>query len=323
MPILEWDQIGDRVYESGLDRGVLYLPDGSAVPWNGLTSVVEKTDTKTNPVYFDGMKISDSITLGDFSATMTAITYPDEFEDFEGVSELRPGLFVGDQRPKTFGLCYRTKINNDLEGEVGYKIHLLYNVTAIPSDKSYGTLNDSPAPMEFSWTLSAVPEEVPGYRPTAHITLNSLSIDPWLLEDIEAILYGSTASVASILPMADLVSLINEWYRVKIVDNHDGTWTAISKRDGFIFEFPTPEGYFEIDHINAVYLDMGEFVLSDTVDISDVPEIRIDNVGDGTWMATTDKSDLIVVNDDGTFEILDANVEYFADSFTLSDTIEE
>ena len=136
MPILEWDKVGERYYETGIDRGVLYMPDGSAVPWNGLTSVIEHFDKSTSPVYYDGMKISDLVSLGDFSATMKAVTYPEEFVEIEGSAKLRNGLFVGDQPPQTFCLCYRTKIGNDVDGvDSGYKIHLIYNLTAIPSDK--------------------------------------------------------------------------------------------------------------------------------------------------------------------------------------------
>ena len=135
MPRLVWDKLGDRVYESGLDKGVLYLPDGSAVPWNGLTSVIEHFNQELSPVYYEGMKVADLVVLGDFTATIGAITYPDEFTEIEGAVEIRRGTFFGNQEPQVFGLCYRSEIGNDLEGEsAGYKLHLLYNVTAVPKD---------------------------------------------------------------------------------------------------------------------------------------------------------------------------------------------
>src|SRR4029077_3104062 len=125
MPTLVWDVPENRKYETGLDRGVLYLFDGSGVPWNGLTSVVEHFNRDTTPVYYDGMKISELVSLGYFSASMEAITYPDEFLTFEGYDALRRGVFMSDQISKTFGLCYRTLVGNALNENTGYKIHIL------------------------------------------------------------------------------------------------------------------------------------------------------------------------------------------------------
>lgn len=320
MPILVWDKVKARQYESGLDRGVLYLPDGSAVPWNGLISVIEKFNKESSPVYFDGMKISDLKSVGDFSATMRAITYPDEFTELEGLGEIKRGVFVADQLPQSFGLCYRTQVGNDFEGSaVGYKIHILFNVTAIPTDKSYLSVTDTPSLTEFEWEITAVPEEVPGFRPTAHYIIDTADLDPWLLEDIEEMLYGSTRAEASLIPMSDLITFITSWFRVKIVDHGDGTWTATSQREGFI-NFLTTD-LFEIIHINAVYLNAETFVLSDTLDISDIPQIRIEDNGDGTWTAITQNAGLIDVALDGTFEIRNANAIYIGtDFYRISDT---
>lgn len=321
MPVLVWDKVGDRAYETGLDKGVLYLPDGSAVPWNGLTSVIQSFDRDTSPVYYDGMKINNHITLGDFAATMKAVTYPDEFLEMEGLVSSRSGVFLDDQPPQSFGLAYRTHIGNDLEGDVvGYKIHILYNVTAIPSDKIYASVTSDPSLVEFEWKIQAVPEDIPGFRPTAHIVINSMDLDPWLLEDLEEKLYGSTSAVAAFIPMPDLVTFINEWYRVKIVDNGDGTWTATSVRPGFIQMLTDDE--FQIVNVNAVYLDENTFEISDTIDISDLPEIKIVDNGDGTWTASTDHDGLISVSG-GTFTILNATVEFVgSDSYRITDTIE-
>jgi hypothetical protein len=268
---LVWDKIGERIYERGLDKGVLYLPDGTAVPWNGLTSIVEKFDKETTPIYYDGMKVNELVILGDFSAIMNAITYPDEFLDLEGFVSTRPGVFYGDQRPKPFGLCYRTKIGNDLDGDsLGYKIHIVYNITALPNDRSYASLTESPSLVEFEWSITAVPEEFPGFRPTAHIIIDSRTIDPWLLEEIEEILYGSDSSDASLMPMPELISYINDWYRLKITDNGDGTWTATEARPGFI-SINELEQSFVITNANASYLDGDTYVITDTRDISDNP----------------------------------------------------
>lgn len=319
MPSLVWDNIGDRTYESGLDRGVLYLPDGTAVPWNGLTSVIENFDKSTSPVYFDGMKINDLAELGNFSASLKAITYPDEFVELEGNSPVHRGIFVGDQKPQIFGLSYRTRVGDDVAGpEAGYKIHILYNVTAIPSSKTSQTLAEVLNPEEFEWTLTAVPEEFPGFRPTAHIVIDTADVDPWLIEELEEILYGGTYAEASLIPMLDLLSFVRDWYRVKIINNGDGTWTAISRREGFISI--SPEQIFSIVQVNAVYINDYTYIIADTKDIFDVPLIKIFDNGDGTWSATTDDESLISITD-GVFQILQANeVMINPDTYRIRDT---
>lgn len=321
MPVLTWDKPIDRVYETGLDKGVLYLPDGSAVPWNGLTSIIEQFDREVSPIYYDGMKVNDLVVLGDFKATMRAITYPDEFSEIEGLGAPRDGVFFGDQRSQAFGLCYRVQIGNSLEGDtVGYKIHIIYNLTAIPSDKTYASTTNDPSLVEFEWNLTAIPEEVPGYAPTAHIIIDSTKIDPWLLEDLEIKLYGSTAADASLIPMPDLVAFLTEWYRVKIIDNEDGTWTAISQRDGFIFIDPE-ERLFTIINVNAVYIDEDTFIISDTADIFDVPQIKITDNGNGTWTASTDQDNLIVMVSETEFEIRNATADFLsATEYRITDT---
>lgn len=322
MPELVWDRVGERVYETGLDRGVLYLPDGSAVPWNGLTSVIEQFDNKSSPVYYDGMKINDLVTLGDFSASMKAVTYPDEFIELEGLKPAKQGLFYADQMPQSFGLSYRTQVGNDLDGEVaGYKIHILYNVTAIPSDKTYATTSSDPSIVEFEWDITAVPEEVPGFRPTAHVVIDTREIDPWLLEELLVILYGNTAANASLIPMDELVTLIVEWFRVQILDNGDGSWTAIAESDGFI---SVVGNEFEITGVNAIYTNDYTYILSDTSNVADVPQIKINDNGNGTWTAATDHDALIVVIDPDTVEIRNANINVLnSTTYQISDTTDE
>lgn len=196
MAKLVWDKVGQRLYEAGLDRGVLYKEDSSGVAWNGLTSIDENLDNITSdPKYFDGVKYLDEPAVGDYSATLTAFTYPDEFLEYEGVESLGDGLFVGDQRPKQFGLTYRTRVGNDIEGtDHGYKIHILYNLTAVPSPSAFETIGDVVTPRDFSWELNAVPELVPGFRPTAHFILDSRFLPGDILEVIEDILYGTEGS---------------------------------------------------------------------------------------------------------------------------------
>lgn len=321
MPKLVWDAVGARVYETGLDQGVLYLPNGSAVPWNGLTSIIEQYNVESSPVYYDGTKISDLVVLGDFSASMKAVTYPDEFVEIEGLAPMRYGVFLGDQRPQNFGLCYRTQIGDDLDGDMtGYKIHILYNLTAIPSEKTYASISANPSLVEFEWTITAVPEEFPGFRPTAHIILDSRKLDPWLLEELETMFYGNTAANAALIPMVELITFMREWARVKIVDNGDGTWSAIADREGFI-SIDIIERIFTLTNVNAIYLNDETYEISDTTDISETPQLRIIDLGNGTWSAITDQENLIIIGVDGQFEIRNANADYLTPSlYQIADT---
>lgn len=189
---VEWDKVGEREYELGVDRGMFYPNVGPGVVWNGLTSVREgSADAAVTPYHFDGVKYVDLPTLSDFDGNISAITYPDEFEACVGLASMSPGFYVANQAPKRFGLAYRTLIGNDLVGEDrGYKIHLVYNATAIPSDKTYATIAGSKTPMPFSWDISTVPIHIPGFRPSAHYEVDSTKVSPLILNVLEGILYG-------------------------------------------------------------------------------------------------------------------------------------
>lgn len=194
MAKLNWDQVGERLYEIGLDRGVLYFDDdNNGVAWNGLISVDENEGgSDATPVYFDGIKVNDTPAYGDYSATLTAFTYPDEFLEFEGIVSLGSGLFVDGQTQKQFGLSFRTLIGNDIEGtDHGYKVHLLYNLVVVPDSMTAETLSDSLSISDLSWKISAVPELATGYRATAHVILDSRLLPSDLLTTIEGILYGT------------------------------------------------------------------------------------------------------------------------------------
>lgn len=199
MTSLVWDKAGERLYEAGLDRGVLYKSDSSGVAWNGLVSVDEVLDDiAAEPRMFDGVKYLDEPVVGDFAATLTAFTYPDEFMEYEGIESMGDGLYVGDQQPKRFGLTYRTLVGNDVEGtDHGYQVHIIYNLTAVPSTLTYNTLSETVSPNNFSWSLTAVPELVPGFRPTAHFILDSRFLPGDILATIEDILYGSDETSSS------------------------------------------------------------------------------------------------------------------------------
>lgn len=318
MPQITWDAVGERTYESGLDRGVLYLPNGDSVPWNGLQSVVEKIQMTKTPVHYDGVKVSEIVKLGSFEATLSAITYPKKFEEISGNSELRTGVLLGDQKPQRFGLSYRTRIGNDVEGdEAGYKIHVVYNILATPSDTSYETIGDSTNPVPFEWDLSTIPVEFDGYSQAAHMSFNTKDLDPLLLAEIERILYGDVSVSASLIPLDSLVDYINNWFRIKITDNGDGTWTATTDYVGYIYMLDANNA--RIDDANAVFLDAGTYVIKDTKDIYDLAQVTIVDNGDGSWTASSSDDTIVFVTGD-TYTIRNVTVVPIdAISYTMSD----
>lgn len=260
---LVWDQIGQRYYEAGVDRGVLYMPDGSGVSWNGLVSVTEKiSGNEGSPIYFDGVKFANVMALGDFAATLKAYTYPDEFLQFEGVLEVDNGLFVTNQPVDRFGLSYRTRIGNDEVGDdLGYKIHVLYNLTAVAAEKNYVTFMETSNAIEFEWNITAIPGEVPGFSPTAHLIFDSRLTGPLVLNDIENALYGDGVTAPYLPPISVLVGFIGDWVIIRIIDNLDGTWTAIGPDDLITMLDATT---FQIVQANAVYLDTDTYMVSDS-----------------------------------------------------------
>jgi hypothetical protein len=231
MTKIQWDLPGERIYEGGVDRGVLYDSSGRGFGWNGLIEVAEDDTTTVAPVYFDSIKFNDIVTVGEFTGSLTAYTYPDEFLPYDGVQQDQTGVFLANQRQDRFSICYRTMIGNDLNDfSLGYKIHLVYNLTAKPGGRTRATLalEDLEA-LEFEWKVTSIPEDVAGYHPTSHFIIDSRRIDPWLLQDIEDILYGDEDSDATLPPLQGFITFIRKWNRLIITDNGDGTWTAEAK----------------------------------------------------------------------------------------------
>lgn len=308
MPTITWDQVGTRRFESGVDRGVLYPPGGDPVAWSGLTSVVEEMKADIEGIYFDGMRIGNAITYGEYNAELSCITYPLEFETLQGTTEIRQGVLLGDQPLQTFGLCYRTLVGNDTEGdEAAYKLHIVYNLVAAPSQKTYTSQSDDPALVEYSYTLVAIPEEVPGFRPTAQIVVKSDEVYPWLLEDLEAMLYGSDEATATLIPMRQMTDWLKNWARVKITVNEaEGTWTATSEYPGYIFSLE--DDTFLLNGVNAFFQDTEEtvFVIDDTVEDPDLTQFEIIDHG-GTWTVRSNHLGVIAEDGDGAFEIRDAD----------------
>lgn len=213
MSKLKWDQIGERWYETGVDRGVLYVRDNTGaypvgVPWNGLTAVTESpSGAESNKQYADNQVYVNLKSTEEWSGTIEAFTYPDEFAQCDGSAEPAEGITIGQQDRKTFGFAYRTLIGNDVEGQsAGYKIHLVYGGDAAPSERANATVNDSPEAMGLSWEVSTTPVPVTGFKPTATLTIDSTKTDPEALAELEAVLWGTDADPTAEPPVVATVA---------------------------------------------------------------------------------------------------------------------
>lgn len=203
MSKLVWDADSKRLYETGVSHGVFY-PKGAdgtykgGVAWNGLTAVTESpSGAESTPLYADNIKYLNLRSAEDFSATIEAYYYPPEFALCDGTAEIAKGVTIGQQPRKPFGFCYRTLIGNDVKGsDYGYKLHIVYNAEAAPSDKAYQTVNDSPDAITFSWECSTTPVNIPGFKPSAQITIDSTGVDAEKLAALEEILYGKDPTSA-------------------------------------------------------------------------------------------------------------------------------
>ena len=196
MAKLVWDKTGDRLYETGVKNGVLYIPTAGiyskGVAWNGLTAVTESpSGAEATALYADDTKYLSLMSAEEFGATIEAYTYPDEFAACDGSAELADGVMIGQQKRSTFGLCYKTTIGNDTEGnDHGYKLHIIYGALAKPSERAYASINDSPEAITFSWEITTTPVNVTGAKPTASLVIDSTKADPSKLAALEDILYG-------------------------------------------------------------------------------------------------------------------------------------
>lgn len=215
MTRLVWDKTGERFYETGVEKGVLYPQTGGAYPkgvaWNGLTSVTESpSGAEATPLYADNIKYLNLMSTEEFAFSIGAYTYPDEFAACDGSAEMAEGVKIGQQTRQTFGMSYVTRKGNDTEGtEHGYLLHLIYGALAAPSEKAYATINDSPEAIEFSWECSTTPVEVSGFKPTATITIDSTKVDAVKLKTLEDKLYGTAEPDSSpTLPLPDAVAAI-------------------------------------------------------------------------------------------------------------------
>lgn len=214
MPKIKWDQTGERYYETGVSKGVLYPYANNAyakgVAWNGLINVSESPEgAEATPLYADNIKYLNLMSAEEFKATIEAYTYPDEFAACNGEASLEEGVSIGQQKRSQFGLSYQTKIGNDVDSELGYKIHLVYGALAAPSEKAYATVNDSPEAITFSWEISTTPVEVPGFKPTASLVIDSTKVNKEKLAQFEAMLYGDESNEAKLPLPSEVATLFN------------------------------------------------------------------------------------------------------------------
>ena len=217
MPKLKWDQTGERLYETGVDKVVLFPMEstgqyGAGVAWNGITAVNESpSGAEPTALYANNGKYLNLISNEDFAATIEAYTYPDEFEECDGSKEIAPGVVIGQQKRKVFGLAYRSLIGNDVDGnDHGYKLHLVYGCLAAPSENNHSTVNDSPEAGTMSWSVSTTPVEVADAKPTARVTIDSTKADKTKLKKLEDMLYG-TEQAESKLPLpAEVITLMKD-----------------------------------------------------------------------------------------------------------------
>ena len=289
MAVLTWDGTGERRYETGVDHGVLYRRDVSGdytngYAWNGLVTVTESpSGAESNAQYADNIKYLNLVSAEEFGGTIEAFTYPDEFAECDGTAMPEPGVMIGQQTRRTFGLSYRTRVGNDIEGtDHGYKLHLIYDALAAPSEKAYSTINDSPEAITFSWEITTTPVGVGtvggvDYKPTATITVDSTSADPDGLAALEELLYGTAGTDPQLPAPAEVIALFSGTLTeaVPTEPSYNPTTDTIT--------IPTVTGV--VYKINGEVVTGNVIITADTVVVaSPAPGYRFPAVVDDDWL---------------------------------------
>jgi hypothetical protein len=258
---LIWDAVGERFYYTGLDRGVLYVADADGVPWSGLISIDESpSGGGARPFYIDGVKYLNLSASEEFQATINAYTYPDEFGECDGTVAVRDGMFLTQQPRQEFGLSYRTLIGNDVDGlDLGYKIHIVYNALAAPSQWVNKTIDNSVAPSTFTWDLTTRPPDITGYKLSSHVILDSRDLQQEHLDFIEDILYGNEVDAARLPTFDEIITILDTDMGFVVTDNGDGTWTAVG--DASYISMISADT-FQITSSTAVPIDADTYTLS-------------------------------------------------------------
>ena len=262
MPRINWDETGTRFFEAGVDRGVLYTSGNPGVSWSGLTAVHEKpAGGGTTSYYMDGQKYLAVSAAEEFEATIEAFTYPTEFYPCDGYESAQTGLYVTYQPKKSFSFAYRTMVGNDVDPVGAYKIHIVYNALASPSDRANNTMKDAPETTNFSWDITATPNDMTGFRPSAHIVIDSRTAHPGAISDVEDILYGTDSTEARLPLLDELVTVFVTNALFVVTDNGDGTWTATAPDElGAITLVGTD--HFTITWPSAVFTSSTTYTLS-------------------------------------------------------------
>ena len=273
--MLTWDEPNERYYQHGVDRGVLYTngSDG-AVVWNGLTGVDESGEGESHILYRDGLIYMADVVPGDFKGKATALFYPDEFSTNLGIVEAAGGLYVDYQKPKRFGMSYRSLIGSGTAGDMfGYQIHLVYNAMAAIGDRDHRTTTDSPNPMDFAFDLVCTPVKLPGYRPSAHYILDTRHLDVTLIKDLEDILYGTDGVPGRLPTPLELFEWMNFGVTITVTDIQGGVihgnvggnltvdlFTIAGNKENVVSK---PDGSFQANNINATDNADGTYTITD------------------------------------------------------------
>lgn len=289
MTRLVWDKVGERRYETGVNKGVLYIPNNTGVyntgvAWNGLTTVTESpSGAEATPIYADNIKYLNLISAEEFGATLEAYMCPDEFYQFDGVAEPSDGVYVGQQSRKAFGLSYQTRIGNDTQGsDLGYKIHLIYGATAAPSERAYSTINDSPEAMTLSWELTTSPVDAGNeLKPTAQLVIDSTKVDPAALATLEAALYGSPGTD----PRLPLPTEVLDMFSSSAVEVTTAAPTYVAATD--IITIPsTPGVIYSIDGDDVAPGPFGPISSTKVVQARPAAGYKFSPTSDNDWTIT-------------------------------------
>jgi hypothetical protein len=332
MTTLRWNDPGTRVFQTGLDRGVIFLEGGRGVPWNGLISVNKEFDRDLEAVYYDGIKVAETPVLGEYKGSITAFMYPPELETAEGTGYLNCGTTLGEQAPKRFALSYRTLVGTDTNSDAGYKLHIVYNLLATPSDREFVTVSDDPEAMQFEWDVVAIAEDIPGFRPSAEIVIDSRKTDKLLLAQIEEMLYGSLAEDPYLPTIVELVDMIDSWVRLSVTKSEDEMYyTVVDEFEdlGYVSE-PDANGLFVISSASCIPVGQDTLTVADDwfflSDLKCVTEesykVLIRELGD-YWQAESDFDGQIVVDPaSGLVVISEPNIlQSGPDMYVITDSV--
>lgn len=256
-----WDDVGEKTFRTGVDRGMLYVPGNDGVPWNGLTSVAEKASGgSATPYYIDGVKYQNVSSPEEYGATISAFTYPDEFAVCDGTAEVDTGLFIRHQPRKPFSFSYRTLLGNDVLGsDYGYVIHLVYNALANPSSRDGKSISATPDAETFGWDISVLPPAVTGFYASGHLEINSTIMHPGALAEIENILYGTDTANPRMPDVPEMLTIIAANASSSVVDNGDGTFTITADPDALV---DNGDGTYSFNSNSVVDNGDGTFTIS-------------------------------------------------------------